>query len=50
MQPPEKYKIATLNADVINVSKFGGLPWDAVFAAEMAGTFKPDRHTYHLAM
>lgn len=49
-----KFKIATLsNADmsaVINISKYGGLPWDAVFAAEMAGTFKPDPRTYNLAI
>lgn len=49
-----RYKIATLsNADVsavINIAKYGGLPWDAVFAAEMAGTFKPDPRTYNLAI
>ena len=49
-----RYKIATLsNADVsavINIAKCGGLPFDAVFAAEMAGTFKPDPRTYHMAM
>lgn len=49
-----KYKIATLsNADVsavVNISKFGGLPWDAVFAAEMVGTFKPDPRTYRMAL
>lgn len=49
-----KYKIATLsNADVsavINISKFGRLPWDAVFAAEMVGTFKPDPRTYRMAV
>lgn len=49
-----QYKIATLsNADVsavINISKFGGLPWDAVFAAEMVGTFKPDPRTYRMAL
>lgn len=48
------YKIATLsNADVsavVNIAKYGGLPWDAVFAAEMAGTFKPDPRTYSIAM
>ena len=48
------YKIATLsNADVsavINIAKYGGLPWDAVFAAEMAGTFKPDPRTYNMAI
>ena len=50
----QKFKLATLsNADVsavINISKFGGLQWDAVFAAEMAGTFKPDPKTYELAL
>lgn len=50
----QKFKLATLsNADVsavINISKFGSLPWDAVFAAEMAGTFKPDPRTYQLAL
>lgn len=49
-----RYTIATLsNADVsavINIAKYGGLPWDAVFAAEMAGTFKPDPRTYHVAL
>lgn len=49
-----KFKIATLsNADVsavINISKQGGLSWDAVFAAEMAGTFKPNPKTYELAL
>ena len=48
------YKIATLsNADVsavINIAKYGGLPWDAVFAAEMAGTFKPDPRTYNMTV
>lgn len=48
------YKIATpSNADVsavINISKFGNLPWDAIFAAELAGTFKPDSRTYTLAI
>ena len=50
----QSYKIATLsNADVsavINIAKCGGLPWDAVFAAEMAGTFKPDPRTYSMAI
>lgn len=49
-----KFKIATLsNADVsavINISKFGRLPWDAIFAAEMAQTFKPDPRTYRVAL
>lgn len=50
----KKYKLATLsNADVsavINISRSGGLCWDAIFAAEMAGTFKPDPRTYRLAL
>lgn len=48
------YKIATLsNADVsavVSIAKHGGLPFDAIFAAEMAGTFKPDPRTYQLAV
>ena len=47
------HTLATLsNADVsavVNISKRAGLPWDAVFAAEMAGVFKPDPAIYHLA-
>ncbi|MHA7650683.1 haloacid dehalogenase type II [Mycobacterium sp. ML4] len=47
------YILATLsNADVsavINISKRAGLPWDAVFAAEMAGVFKPDPAAYRMA-
>lgn len=49
----KKFIIAALsNADVsalINIAKRGGLPWDAVFAAEMAGVFKPDPAIYHMA-
>ncbi|WP_082968910.1 haloacid dehalogenase type II [Mycobacterium sp. E2699] len=48
-----RYTLATLsNADasaVINISKRAGLPWDAIFAAEMAGVFKPDPAIYRLA-
>ncbi len=48
-----RHTLATLsNADVstaIEISKRGGLPWDAVFAAEMAGVFKPDPAIYRLA-
>lgn len=48
-----KYTLATLsNADVstvVNISKRAGLPWDAVFAAEMAGVFKPDPAMYRMA-
>ena len=47
------YTLATLsNADVsavIDISKRAGLPWDAVFAAEMAGVFKPDPAIYRMA-
>jgi 2-haloacid dehalogenase len=47
------FTLATLsNADVsavINISKRAGLPWDAVFAAEMAGVFKPDPVVYRMA-
>ncbi len=47
------YILATLsNADVsavVNISKRAGLPWDAIFAAEMAGVFKPDPASYRMA-
>ncbi len=47
------FTLATLsNADVsavVNISKRAGLPWDAVFAAEMAGVFKPDPAGYRMA-
>lgn len=47
------FTLATLsNADVsavIEISRRGDLPWHAIFAAEMAGVFKPDPRTYHLA-
>jgi len=47
------FTLATLsNADVsavINISKLAGLPWDAIFAAEMAGVFKPDPAIYRMA-
>ena len=48
-----RFTLATLsNADVaavVNISKRAGLPWDAIFAAEMAGVFKPDPATYRMA-
>lgn len=47
------YTLATLsNADVsavIEMSKRAGLPWDAIFTAEMAGVFKPDPAIYRMA-
>ncbi|MFJ9366809.1 haloacid dehalogenase type II [Nocardia sp. NPDC101769] len=49
----ERFTLATLsNADVsavVEISQHGELPWHAVFAAEMAGVFKPDPRTYRLA-
>jgi 2-haloacid dehalogenase len=48
-----RFTLATLsNADVaavVNISKRAGLPWDAIFAAEMAGVFKPDPAIYRMA-
>lgn len=48
-----RYVLATLsNADVsavISISKRAGLPWDAIFTAEMAGVFKPDPGSYRMA-
>ncbi|MGV9665559.1 haloacid dehalogenase type II [Nocardia niigatensis] len=48
-----RFTLATLsNADVsavVAISRHGDLPWHAVFAAEMAGVFKPDPRTYRLA-
>ena len=47
------FTLATVsNADVsavVNISKRAGLPWDAIFAAEMAGVFKPDPAIYRMA-
>jgi 2-haloacid dehalogenase len=47
-----KFTLATLsNADVsavVSISKGAGLPWDAIFAAEMAGVFKPDPAMYRM--
>jgi 2-haloacid dehalogenase len=47
------FTLATLsNTDVsavVNLSKRAGLPWDAIFAAEMAGVFKPDPAIYRMA-
>lgn len=47
------YTLATLsNADVsavVTICKRAGLPFDAIFAAEMAGAFKPDPAVYRMA-
>ncbi|RVW05881.1 haloacid dehalogenase type II [Rhodococcus xishaensis] len=48
-----RFTIATLsNADVaavVEMSKSGGMRWDAVFTAEMGGVFKPDPRIYRMA-
>jgi len=31
---------------LVNMAKHGGLPWDAVLSAELAGRYKPDREVY----
>ncbi len=45
-----RYLIATLsNGNVsllANMAKYGGLPWDCIFSAELAGHYKPDAETY----
>ena len=49
----ERFTLVTLsNADVcavVNISKRAGLPWDAIFTAEMAGVFKPAAEIYRMA-
>jgi len=46
----KKYVIATLsNGNVsllVDMAKFGGLPWDAVLSAELFRHYKPDREVY----
>ncbi|WP_216896452.1 haloacid dehalogenase type II [Nocardia alni] len=48
-----RYTLATLsNADVaavVSITRHCDFPWHAVFAAEMAGTFKPDPRAYRTA-
>jgi 2-haloacid dehalogenase len=48
-----RFTLATLsNADVsavVAISKLAGLPWDAIFTAEMAAAFKPDPAVYYMA-
>ncbi|MGF6882408.1 2-haloacid dehalogenase [Nocardia sp. GAS34] len=47
------YTLATLsNADVdavVSITRHCDFPWHAVFAAEMAGAFKPDPRAYRMA-
>lgn len=46
----QKFIIATMsNGNVsllVNMAKFGGLPWDCVFSAELARAYKPDPRSY----
>ena len=46
----EEYIIASLsNGNVsllVNMAKYGGLPWDTVLSSELAGHYKPDREVY----
>lgn len=45
-----KFVLATLSngnvALLVNMAKHGGLPWDAVLGAEVAGHYKPQREAY----
>jgi len=46
----KRYIIATLSngntALLVNMAKFGGLPWDCIFSSETFHHFKPDPETY----
>jgi len=48
-----KFVIGTLsNGNVgllVNMAKYGGLPWDVVLAGELAGSYKPDPKVYLMA-
>lgn len=48
-----KFVIGTLsNGNVgllVNMAKYGGLPWDVVFAGELVGSYKPDPKVYLMA-
>ena len=45
-----RFIIASLSngnvALLVNMAKHGGLPWDTVLSAELAGRYKPDREVY----
>ncbi len=45
-----KFSIGPLSnghiALMLNLAKFGGLPWDVIVGAEVAGTYKPQPQTY----
>ena len=46
----ENYIISSLSngnvALLVNMAKYGGLPWDTVLSAELVRHYKPDRETY----
>lgn len=48
-----RYVVSTLsNGNVellVNMARFGGLPWDCVLSAELTGAFKPDPQCYRRA-
>lgn len=45
-----KFSIGALSnghiAGMLNLAKLGGLPWDVILGAEIAGTYKPQPQTY----
>lgn len=45
-----RFSIGTISnghiAGMLNLAKFGGLPWDVILGAEIAGTYKPQPQTY----
>ena len=45
-----RYIVSTLSNGgvglLVNMAKFGGLPWDCVLSAEMFGRYKPDPRVY----
>ncbi len=45
-----QYILATLSngniALMVNLARFGGLPWNAILGAEVTRSYKPDPHTY----
>lgn len=49
----QRFIVATLSngnmALLINMAKYGGLPWDCVLSAELARRYKRDREVYDMA-
>jgi 2-haloacid dehalogenase len=50
MRLKKEYVLATLSngnvSRLVNMARFGGLPWDAVLSAELFRHYKPDREVY----